>query len=143
MKPGSEMPGFILLTNRAIFHTLALSNITHWSILAVLAGQAFSSLLLTMLPDKFYFQSRYSARGKIEQLTSSRSPKGDGIPTFARRVSCFVKLRLPSLPFRFGLDLLSTGLCIPQALRYEEPFFFSQTKPESERRGGFLPITSR
>jgi hypothetical protein len=27
---------------------------------------------------------------------------------------------------------------IPQALRYVEGFFFSQAKPESERRGGFL-----
>jgi hypothetical protein len=30
---------------------------------------------------------------------------------------------------------------IPQALRYVEGFFFSQAKPESERRGGFLSIT--
>jgi hypothetical protein len=49
---------------------------------------------------------------------------------------------LPALPCRFGLDLLSTGLRIPQALRYVEGFFFSQAKPESERRDGFLPIPS-
>jgi len=50
---------------------------------------------------------------------------------------------VPSLvPYRFDLDLLSTCLRIPQALRYVERFFFSQAKPESKRRGDFLPIPS-
>ena len=50
---------------------------------------------------------------------------------------------VPSLvPCRFDLDLLSTGLRIPQALRYVEGFFFSQAKPEGGRRGRFLPIPS-
>jgi hypothetical protein len=50
---------------------------------------------------------------------------------------------VPSLvPCRFDLDLLSTGLRIPQALRYVEGFFFSQAKPESGRTGRFLPIPS-
>ena len=50
---------------------------------------------------------------------------------------------VPSLvPCKFDLDLLSTGLCIPQPLRYVEGFFFSQAKPEGGRRGRFLPIPS-
>ena len=39
-------------------------------------------------------------------LTSSRSPKGDGIPPLAERLSCFLEACLPSLPCRFGLTAL-------------------------------------
>jgi hypothetical protein len=86
--------------------------------------------------------ARPLSASQLQIFTSSLStPKRDGIPTFARRVSCSASSCLPALPGTFGLDLLFTGLRIPQALRYVEGFFFSQAKPESGRRGHFLPIT--
>jgi ubiquinone/menaquinone biosynthesis C-methylase UbiE len=63
-----------------------------------------------------------------------------GLPASQQRPSCFVELCLPWC--HAGLVLPSLHrLKIPQALRYKERLFFSQTHPEIERRDGFLPIS--